>query len=99
MSSWWPCFMCGSMELCSHREPEIVAVVEGRHAKRRAADRRDERAAYQRELESRRALAATPPMLPIAPPQPPLPPPRPPERAESAQRDLFEAPRIRRAGA
>lgn len=89
------------MELCSHREPEIVGIVEGRRAKRRAADRRDERAAYQRELESRRALAATPPtppMLPIAPPQPPQPPPRPPERAESAQRELFQAPRARGVG-
>lgn len=96
--SWWPCFMCGSTELCEHREPEIAEVVERRHAKRRAASRREERAAYRLELESRRALAATPPtppMLPIAPPQPP---PRPPERAESAQRELFEAPRARGAG-
>lgn len=27
---WWPCFVCGVECRCSHREPEIVAFMEGR---------------------------------------------------------------------
>lgn len=88
---WWPCFICGSPQVCAHREPEIIGVVQARAA----AARRDERDAYRRELESRRAAAASPCPMPIEP----LPPPRPPERAESAQRELFDiTPRTREAG-
>jgi hypothetical protein len=113
--TWWPCFICGSPEVCAHREPEIIGVVQARNA----AARRDERDAYRRELESRRAAAATPdlnaggmhnlsrdkstfaatPVVCPMPIEPLLPPPRPPERAESAQRELFDiTPRTREAG-
>lgn len=25
--TWWPCFACGASDVCTHREPEIVAWV------------------------------------------------------------------------